>query len=1031
MQLPLTVEKFPVPSRRREPSQHPDGSVDAAALEADLRRAVDGEVRFDGASRALYATDHSIYRQIPIGVVIPKHIADVEATIRVCRQHRAPILPRGCGSSLCGQTCNVAVVIDFSKYVNELLEVDVEAKRARCRPGIINDELRDAAVEQGLTFPADPATHAWATIGGAIGNNSCGTHTLIDPPGRTSDFVEELEILLYDGTRMRVGATSEAELEQIVAAGGRKGEIYGQLRDLRDRYAERIRDGFPKLERRVSGFNLDELLPENGFNVAKALVGTEGTCALVLEATLRLVPHPPYRATAVLGYPDIFHAADHIMEIRAHEPNGLEAIDEHVPANLGQKGEELEEISHLPDGGGWLFVEFGGKSREEAKEKAQHLAAELEQTDDAPNIKVLDDESEQEQIWAVREGAIGAAKIPHEWDTWPAWEDGTVDPEHLGEFLREFQALIERHGLKVVLFGHFGQGCVHARTNNELKTAQGIRDFRAFMEECADLTVKYGGSLSGEHGEGQLRGELLPRMFGAELCQAFDEFKAIWDPDNKMNPRKVVSDTYKLDQNLRYGVGYNPPEVKTRFSFWQDKGHFAAATERCWSMGKCRRIGGGTMCPSYMVTREEKHSTRGRTKLLFEMLQGEAVIGGWRDEGVKESLDLCLACKGCKGDCPAHVDVATYKAEFLSHYYQGRLRPRAAYAMGLIMWWARIASLAPRLVNGIAQAPVLGDLVKRAGGVAPERELPQFAAQTFRGWFAGHQPTHPSGPRVVLWPDTFTNHFHPEVGQAAVEVLEAVGFRVELPTKPLCCGRPLYDFGMLTLAKRFLGQILEGMQEQILAGVPLVVLEPSCGAVFRDELRNMLPNDEDAVRLSQQTYLLAEFLERHAAGFELPKLARNAIVQGHCHHKSIFKLTDDRKVLKRLGVDAEFLNTGCCGMAGSFGFEAGDKYDVSIKAGERALLPKVRETPKDTIVLADGFSCREQIAQGTDRQGLHLAQAIALALRDDHGGEPAYPERRAVQQDQDGGSSSPARVAATLTAAVTMALTALWRPWRR
>jgi FAD/FMN-containing dehydrogenase/Fe-S oxidoreductase len=981
---------------RREP-RRPAPPVDAPTLERELSAAVRGEVRFDGATRGLYAADHSVYRQVPIGVVIPRDEADVAAAVAVCRRHGAPILARGCGSSLCGQTCNVAVVLDFSKYMNGLVDLDVDGKRARVQPGIINDELRDAAVDRGLTFPADPATHAWATIGGAIGNNSCGTHTLIEPPGRTSDFVEELDILLYDGTRMRVGATSEQELERIIAAGGRKGEIYSKLRDLRDRYADRIREGFPKLERRVSGFNLDELLPERGFNVARALVGTEGTCALVLEATLRLVHHPPYRATVVLGYPDVFHAADHIMEIREHDPNGLEAIDEHVPANLRHKGEQLEEIEHLPEGGGWLFVEFGGDSQDEANEKAERLKAELERADEAPNVVVLEDETEQEHIWAVREGAIGAARIPHEWDTWPAWEDGTVDPRHLGRFLREFKQLIDRHGLKVVLFGHFGQGCVHARTNNDVKTPQGIRDFRRFMEECADLTVKYGGSLSGEHGEGQLRAELLPRMFGDDLCRAFDEFKAIWDPDNKMNPRKVVSDSYKLDENLRYGAGYNPPDVDTHFSFVDDHGHFAGATERCFGFGKCRRIGGGTMCPSYMVTREEQHSTRGRTRLLFEMLQGEAVTGGWRDEGVKESLDLCLACKGCQGDCPAQVDVATYKAEFLSHYYKRRLRPRAAYAMGLVMWWARLASLAPRLVNALATAPLISPLVKRLGGVAPERDLPQFAEETFRAWFARRTDGRSDGRRVVLWPDTFTNHFHPEVGKAAVEVLEAAGCRVELPAKPLCCGRPLYDFGMLTLAKRFLRQILTGMEEQIRAGLPVVALEPSCAAVFRDELRNLLPNDEDAVRLSGQTYLLAEFLEKQVPSFELPEIHRRAIVQAHCHHKSVFKFGDERAVLERLGLDFELLNSGCCGMAGSFGFEEGDKYDVSVKAGERVLLPAVRKADADTVVLADGFSCREQILQGAGRRALHLAEVIQMALRRDR---PAQPD--AEQQNGAG-----------------------------
>ncbi len=976
---------------RSDPVQLPPPDVDVPALGADLERAVRGEVRFDGGSRALYASDLSIYRQVPIGVVIPRDADDVVAAVEVCRRHRAPILPRGCGSSLAGQTCNVAVVLDFSKYMNRVLEIDPERKLARVEPGCVNDVLNAEAEKHGLRFPPDPATHAWATIGGGIGNNSCGTHSIMHPPGRTSDHIVEMDVLLYDGTRMTVGQHSEEEVERIVREGGRRGEIYRGLRELRDRNLDRIRTEFPPIERLVSGFNLYALLPENRFDVARALVGTEGTCAIVLGATLRLVDDPGHRVTLVLGYPDVFHAGDHVPEIREYHPTGLEAIDARIPQNLRRKGQQLEALPLLPDGGGWLFVEFRGESLEESRRKAQDLQRALERSDDPPHTRLLEDEAQQEMVWSVRENAIGASRIPGELDTWAAWEDAAVPVERLGEYLREFKQLLDRHHLRYVLFGHFGQACVHCRTDNDLKTAEGIRDFRRFMEEAADLTVKYGGSLSGEHGDGQLRGELLSRMYSPEMIRAFDEFKAIWDPDNKMNPHKTVSDTYRLDENLRLGTGYNPPEVKTHFAFVDDHGSFAAATERCYGFGKCRRLEGGVMCPSFMVTREEAYTTRGRARLLFEMLQGEAVTEGWRSDAVKDALDLCLACKGCKGDCPVNVDVATYKAEFLSHYYEGRLRPRAAYSMGLIMWWARLASLDPGLVNALGRWPVVSDLVKGAAGVSRRRELPAFAARTFREWFARRGERNRGGPRVVLWPDTFTNHFEPEIARSAVEALEALGYHVVLPRRPVCCGRPLYDYGMLDLAERFLVNVLDALGDDIRAGTPVVGLEPSCVAVFRDELCNLLPHDEDASRLRRQTYLLSEFLEHEAGDRDLPRIGRRALLHGHCQQRAVLRFDSTTKLLDRLGVEYEVPASGCCGMAGSFGYEA-EKYEVSARIGEHELLPAVRNAPKSAVVVAEGFSCRSQIRGLTDRRALHPAQLLDAALSGR--ALPAeYPER--------------------------------------
>jgi FAD/FMN-containing dehydrogenase/Fe-S oxidoreductase len=932
-----------------------------------------------------------MYRQVPIGVVLPRDAEDVVRTVAACYERGVPVLGRGCGTSLAGQTCNVAVVIDFSKYMHHLLELDPAGRTAWVEPGVICDQLRDAAEPHDLTLAPDPATHRYCTLGGMIGNNSCGSHSLMG--GKTSDNVEELEVLTYDGERLRVGPTDEAEIERLVQEGGRRGEIYGKLRDLRDRYADAIRQRFPDIPRRVSGYNLPALLPEAGFHVARALVGSESTCVLVLRAKVRLMPSPAHRALLVIGFPDLCVAADHVPQLLQSRPMALEAFQTHVIQNMLKKGKVLAGAHLLPPGEGWLIVEFGGDSAREATARARAVMAAVEKTGAGPTgLKVFDDAGEQAAIWQIREAGVGASRVPDIEEAWPSWEDAAVAPDKLGRYLRDFLALVHRHGYAYTMFGHFGQGCVHVRITFQTKTAAGVREYRDFMNEAADLVVSYGGSLSGEHGDGQARGPLLPKMFGPDVMQAFREFKRIWDPTWKMNPGKLI-DAYPLDTDLRMGPDYRPRPVLTHFQFPDDHGSFAAATERCFGVGKCRGLDGGTMCPSFMVTREEQHTTRGRAHLLFEMLRGDAIRDGWRDESVKDALDLCLACKGCKGDCPVSVDVATYKAEFLSHYYAGRLRPRSAYAFGLIMYWARLAALAPGVVNFATQTPGLRGLAKRVAGVAPARQIPAFAPETLRAWFRRRPPRNVEKPPVILWPDTFNNHFHPETAKAAVEVLEAAGYQVRVPPEPLCCGRPLYDYGMLDLAARFLRQILAALREDIAAGVPVVGLEPSCVAVFRDELRGLLPNDEDARRLGQQTYLLSEFLAKEAPDFAPPRLARKALVQLHCHHKSVLKHDAEEALLQKLGLDYEVLNAGCCGMAGGFGFEAGDKYDVSIKAGERVLLPAVRNALKDTLIISDGFSCREQIAQTTDRRALHVAEVLQMALHGDaRASVCAYPE---------------------------------------
>lgn len=957
---------------------------DAVELAAGLRRRIRGEVRFDAGARALYATDGSNYRQVPIGVVVPKDVDDVIETVAACRDAGAPVLARGGGTSLAGQCCNVAVVLDMSKYLNRVLEIDPERKIGRVEPGTVLDDLRDAAKPHGLTFGPDPSTHNHCTLGGMIGNNSCGVRSVLaefhGPGPRTSDNVAELEVLTYDGLRLRVGPTSEPELERLIREGGRRGEIYAGLKSVRDRYADLIRARYPRIPRRVSGYNLDELLPERGFNLARALAGTEGTCVVTLEARVHLIDWPPARVLLVLGYPDVFSAADHIPEIMACQPVGCEGLDDRLLGYMKKKGLHPEDGEILPEGGGWLLVEFGGGSRDEAVSLARRLMAQLNGAANAPTMKLFDNPEDQHTVWRIRESGLGAtAFVPGLPDTWPGWEDSAVPPDRLGDYLRALRSLMQRYDYQPALYGHFGQGCVHTRIEFDLQTTEGIATYRAFMEEAADLVIGFGGSLSGEHGDGQARAELLPKMFGPELVEAFREFKTVWDPAGRMNPGKVV-DPYRLDEHLRLGAGSRRPGPPTHFQFPDDDSSFARATLRCVGVGECRRAEGGTMCPSYRVTRDEQHATRGRARLLFEMLQGDVITEGWKSEAVKEAFDLCLACKGCKSDCPVNVDMATYKAEFLSHYYEGRLRPRHAFAFGLIHWWARVGAPVAGLANVFTQTPGLRRLAKRAAGMAPARAIPPFARQTFRGWLRHRGRPSTGRPRVLLWPDTFNNYFFPQTLAAGVEVLEDAGFDVAIPSATLCCGRPLYDYGMLDLAKRQLRQILDALRPEIAAGTPVVGLEPSCVAVFRDELVNLFPGDADAKRLSRQTLTLAEFLTTKAAGYRPPVLRGKVLLHGHCHQKAIMRLGPDQALLAGMGLDVETPDSGCCGMAGSFGFEA-DHYDISIKVGERVLLPAVRAAATETLVVADGFSCREQILQTTDRRALHLAEVLHLARR--------------------------------------------------
>ncbi len=958
----------------------------AAALAQALRAVLRGEVRFDPAARAMYATDSSNYRQVPIGLVIPEDADDVIAAMAVCRAHGAPVLARGGGTSLAGQTCNTAVVFDYSKKMRRLHSLDACGKLAVVEPGIVLDRLREAAEEHDLTFAPDPATHSRCTLGGMLGNNSCGTHALMG--GKTVDNTHALEVVLYDGTRMEVGATSEAELNAILRAGGRRAQVYAGLKSIRDRYAGEIRARFPRIPRRVSGYNLDELLPENGFHVARALVGSEGTCATILSATLELKDSPQHRRLVTLTFDDPFIAADHVPQVLEYKPIGLEGMDRRLIEMTRRKRLALDDLPLLPEGGGHLLVEFGGWTAQDALAQAERFVAAASAWAAQPAIRHYAGQ-EAVRVWRIREQSLGATVfVPDEPHGWEGWEDAAVRPELLGSYLRQIHALMQRYGYWSAMYGHFGQGCVHMRINFDLESAGGIAKYRAFIDQAADIVVAHGGSLSGEHGDGQSRAALLPKMFGPEIMRAFAEFKTVWDPDNRMNPGKLVAPEgatlLQPGENLRLGDGYTSAKPQTYFAYQGDHGSFAEATMRCVGVGACRKENSGTMCPSYMATLEEQHSTRGRAHLLWELMQGDVLAHGWQNEQVKQALDLCLACKACKTECPVNVDVATYKAEFLAHYYEEHPHALRHHVFGRMDRWARLAHLAPGvtplLANAALTLPGAARMAQRLLHIAPQRTLPGFAARSYKSSLP-RKPAPAAGRPVVLWADTWNNYYHPQALHAAARVLRASGLAPQTSREHLCCGRPLYDFGMLDEARAYLGDILNRYAREIDAGLPFLFLEPSCASVFQDELLNFFPDDARARKLAAQAMLFADALRTHAPGWQPVRRADapDVVVHGHCHHKALGKMDAELHLLRATGSRVTLLDSGCCGMAGPFGFER-ETYAVSQWLGERVLLPAVRAAGSRSIIVTDGFSCREQIAQGTKRRAVHLAEVLADSL---------------------------------------------------
>ncbi|MFC4223942.1 FAD-binding and (Fe-S)-binding domain-containing protein [Lysinibacter cavernae] len=947
-------------------------------------------LRTDLTTLAAYVSDASIYRRKPHAVLEPRNVDEIRQGIALARQNNWPITGRGGGTSVAGNAIGEGLIIDTSRYFNQILEVDAERRVARVQPGVICDQLRDAAAEFGLTYGPDPSTHARCTIGGMVGNNACGSHSVAW--GTAADNLVSMWVMLDDGREI-----------ELTPDGCSDPTIDAKLRDLRDNNLAMLRTELGRFPRQVSGYGLHYLLPEKGFDVARAFVGSEGTCGIITELTVTLVEKPRATALAVLAFPTVFDAAAASAGLRLPGVYTIEGMGSDLLGALRSKPGQQDAGRELPaseTAGGWLFCETGADTREEAEGIAAALVAGLDGNLAASDIVL--GAAEARALWRIREASAGiVTRLPDGGEAWPGWEDSAVPPEHLAEYLRDLYALMDESGLRGIPFGHFGEGCVHLRLSFDLYSDEGVAAYRRFMERAADIVAGYGGSLSGEHGDGRARSELLHKVFSKQAMRAFREFKTIFDPSGRFNPGVLV-DPDAIDDRIRPGKAQRANELIPVHALSRDNGSFVAAVNRCVGVGACRSDV-GSMCPSFQATGDEVHSTRGRARVLSEMLRGETIADGWRSTEVKDALDLCLSCKACSSECPVNVDMATYKSEFLNRFYHRRLRPMAHYTMGWLPLLMRYMHKVPgviRLANAVLSVRWIEEVVKRLGGIEPKRRMIAFAPQTMTSWFrkrgavsadtdgalksvgsallTGRGTVEPQRT-VMLWPDTFSNFNSPAVGIAAVEVLEALGYNVIIPKKDVCCGLTWHSTGQLEQTKRVLTATLDALEPAIAANIPIVGLEPSCTVMLADECPELLPNDQRAKHLAKLMVTLAEIVDNHDGPWPFGQLDVPAVTQVHCHQEAKGSYDADASVLEKVGVCNDVVGAGCCGLAGNFGFEPGH-FEISQTLAERELFPKIRGRADDTLVLADGFSCRTQVSQGTGVEAQHLAQVLRSAL---------------------------------------------------
>src|SRR5579864_3379137 len=978
-----TVPAAPAATVRTRPDP------DLRDLVAGLRRRVRGEVRFDAVSRAIYATDASICEIEPLGVVLPRDADDVQAVVELTREAGTPLLPRGGGTSLAGQTVGRAVVLDFSKYMTGVLEVNADAGWARVQPGIVRHELLRALAPAGLLYGPETSTSTRATIGGMIGNNSSGSRSLVY--GKTVDTLLAMRATLADGTPVVFDEVSAVEAARRARGGGTEGRLYREVARIVEGARGEVARRFPRVQRRVGGYNLDEFAPGGPMNLSKLIVGSEGTLAVVTEATVRLARRPAATVLAVFQFDDIIPALEYTSDILETHPTAVELTDRYI-IDLARKTRDLSQRLTFVDGdpGALIAVEYAGESQAALEPALDGLEARMRRAGHRGPMRRILDSSEQANLWAVREAGVGlllgmkSARKPVAFV-----EDSAVGPERIAEYTRRFREIVRRHGTDASFYGHASVGLLHTRPILDLHEPRDVAEMRAIAEEIADLVREFGGALSGEHGDGLSRGEFVEKMFGPTLYAAFRDVKAAFDPEGRMNPGKIV-DAPPMTESLRYGPDAPPTAPATVQDFSRDGG-VRSAIELCSGVGACRKPRGGTMCPSYMVTLEEAHSTRGRANALRAAISGRLPAGALTSRELYDVMDLCIACKACKAECPSNVDMAKLKHEFLAHYYAAHGVPFRARMFGHVAAAGPVGCATAPVSNWVIGTPPVRWLLHRALWIHPRRRLPAFSRQRFTRWFRhrggsprganGASKALPGGGRVMLLVDTFTEYYYPAIGQAAVRVLEAAGCEVVLaPSR--CCGRPMISNGLLKEAQALAAANTQRLRPYAYEGIPIVGLEPSCTVTLKDEYPDLAPGGA-ADQVARQTFMIEEFLvQLHARGIDLPlgRRERRVLLHGHCHQRAMVGTQPSLAALRWLpGATVVEADSGRCGMAGSFGYEA-EHYAVSLAMGERALFKAIRDLPVDALIVAAGASCRQQILHGTGRPAVHLVEALAETL---------------------------------------------------
>ena len=952
----------------------------AQELEQELKKVVSGEVRFDAFSKVLYSTDASIYQMEPVGVVVPRSKEDVLAVVDVARRNGVPVLPRGGGTSLAGQTVNHAIVIDFTKYMDGTLEVNQEEKWARVQPGIVLDQLNRHLLPHGLQYAPDPSTSNRASVGGGIGNNSCGSHSVLY--GKTSDHVIEVDTVLADGSEARFHSLEGPALEARLSGEGLDSEIHRRVLDIARRNRAEVVARYPKIMRRVSGYNLDRFLDDGLLNMAQMVVGSEGTLCIVTEAMVNLVLRPKVTALAVVHFDDLAQACEATPAILEHQPSAVELVGKMLLDRTRESVGFSRNMTFIQgEPGAILIVELCGDSEVEVSSRVAKLEQDLMLKGMGYDCITLLDRAAQANVWAVRRAGLGLLmSVRGDAKPIPFVEDTAVDPERLGEFVRRFDSIVKGHGTEAGYYGHASVGCLHIRPLVSLKSQEGVNTMVSIASEIGDLVKEFGGSFSGEHGDGIVRGIWTEKMFGPTIYQAFREIKEAFDPQGIMNPGKIV-DSPAMTENLRYGPGYRSMAITTQLDFSSDHG-FDGAMDMCNGMGACRKTE-GTMCPSYMVTKEEEHSTRGRANLLRAVLSGALPTDTLTSRRLYDALDLCLECKGCKGECPSGVDMAKLKYEFLHGYHKANGLPLRARVLANINALSRVGCRLAPLSNWGARLPGVRGLLQQFLGIHSNRPLPSFARPTFPAWFKGHRPAASATKgSVVLFNDTFMNYNTPQVGIAAVEVLERAGYGVILANGQ-CCGRPMISKGLLEEAREKARRNVDLLVPYVQEGIPIVGCEPSCLLTLRDEYPDLL-RDQASKDVAASSFLIDEFLdrlrERGELDLEFSDLAKKVLFHGHCHQKALVGTAASLSVLRLPhNYEVEEVNSGCCGMAGAFGFEK-EHYEISMAIGEQVLFPAVESRGSDWEIAVMGISCRQQVEHGTGRQPRHLIEVLRDAV---------------------------------------------------